>query len=98
MLRATVEDPLWRMPLWDPYDDMLKSDIADMANAANSPMAGCIVAAMFLKRFVPERHQPGRTSTHMPGAIPPNRGVQRAAKRSDLRAIFELLKRRYLQR
>ena len=32
-----VEDPLWRMPLWDPYDEMLKSDIADMANAANSP-------------------------------------------------------------
>src|SRR4051812_15458280 len=32
-----VEDPLWRMPLWDPYDEMLKSDVADMANAANSP-------------------------------------------------------------
>ena len=50
-----IEDPLWRMPLWEPYDEMLKSEIADMANAANSPMAGCIVAAMFLKRFVPEQ-------------------------------------------
>src|SRR5690349_4722674 len=48
-----VEDPLWRMPLWEPYDEMLKSDIADVANAANSPMAGCITAAMFLKRFIP---------------------------------------------
>jgi leucyl aminopeptidase len=49
-----VEDPVWRMPLWDPYDDMLKSDVADFANAVNSPMAGCITAALFLKRFVPE--------------------------------------------
>ena len=49
-----VEDPVWRMPLWAPYDEMLKSDIADLANASNSPMAGCITAAMFLKRFVPD--------------------------------------------
>ena len=49
-----VEDPVWRMPLWDPYEEMLKSDIADIANAASSPMAGCITAAMFLKKFVPD--------------------------------------------
>ncbi len=46
-------DPLWRMPLWDGYDEMLKSDIADIANATGSAMAGCITAALFLKRFVP---------------------------------------------
>ena len=49
-----IADPVWRMPLWDAYDEMLKSDIADMANASGSPMAGAVVAAMFLKRFVPE--------------------------------------------
>ena len=49
-----VDDPLWRMPLWDPYDDMLRSDIADLANASASPMAGAVVAAMFMKRFVPD--------------------------------------------
>jgi leucyl aminopeptidase len=48
------DDPIWRMPLWDPYDEMLSSDVADFANATNSPMAGCITAALFLKRFVPE--------------------------------------------
>ena len=42
------------MPLWDAYDEMLKSDIADLANAAGSPMAGAIIAAMFLRRFVPK--------------------------------------------
>ena len=50
----TVEDPLWRMPLWDAYDEMLKSDIADFANASGSAMAGAVVAAMFMKRFVPD--------------------------------------------
>jgi leucyl aminopeptidase len=49
-----VEDPLWRMPLWEPYDELLKSDVADFANASNSPMAGCITAALFLKKFVPD--------------------------------------------
>lgn len=46
-------DPLWRMPLWDAYDDMLKSDVADMVNAAEGPFAGAITAALFLRRFVP---------------------------------------------
>jgi leucyl aminopeptidase len=51
---AQVEDPLWRMPLWKPYDEMLKSDVADLVNSAPSSMAGAVVAAMFLKRFVPD--------------------------------------------
>jgi leucyl aminopeptidase len=51
---ATTSDPMWRMPLWQPYDEMLKSDLADLANSSNSPMAGCITAALFLKRFVPD--------------------------------------------
>ncbi|WP_109806748.1 leucyl aminopeptidase family protein [Sphingosinithalassobacter portus] len=48
-------DPAWRMPLWDPYDEMLKSDVADMVNAAEgTPFGGAITAALFLRRFVPE--------------------------------------------
>jgi leucyl aminopeptidase len=59
-----VEDPIWRMPLWDPYDEMLKSDLADFANAVNSPMAGCITAALFLKRFVPDETQWAHLDTY----------------------------------
>ena len=51
---AQVEDPVWRLPLWTPYDEMLKSDVADLVNSAPSSMAGAVVAAMFLKRFVPD--------------------------------------------
>ncbi len=47
-------DPLWRMPLWRPYATMLESKIADINNAAASPFAGSITAALFLARFVPE--------------------------------------------
>ncbi len=42
---------LWRMPLDDPYDKQIKSDIADMKNVGGRE-GGSITAAMFLKRFV----------------------------------------------
>jgi leucyl aminopeptidase len=46
-----VDEPLWRMPLGDAYDKMIKSDIADMKNVGNRG-AGSITAAQFLQRFV----------------------------------------------
>jgi len=46
-----VEDPLWRLPLWQPYKDNLNSKIADSNNIGGS-MAGAIVAALFLEKFV----------------------------------------------
>ncbi len=45
-------DPLWRMPLWAPYSDMLKSNIADMTNCAESGFGGSITAALYLQEFV----------------------------------------------
>jgi leucyl aminopeptidase len=49
-----VGDPVWRMPLWAPYEEMLASDIADLGNAADGPMAGAVTAALFLRKFVPD--------------------------------------------
>jgi len=51
---TAVFDPLWRMPLWDGYDEYLKSDIADLVNSSDNGYAGATVAALFLRRFVPE--------------------------------------------
>jgi leucyl aminopeptidase len=45
-----TSDPMWRMPLWAPYDDMLASDIADTANSGGS-FAGAVTAALFLQKF-----------------------------------------------
>ena len=50
---AATGDPVWRMPLWDGYDDMLKSDVADLVNAPDGGFAGAVTAALFLRRFVP---------------------------------------------
>jgi leucyl aminopeptidase len=45
-------DPLWRLPLWRPYDAMLESKVADINNVSAGGFAGSITAALFLRRFV----------------------------------------------
>jgi leucyl aminopeptidase len=49
---VTDHDPLWRLPLWPGYDAWLASPVADLNSVASKPMAGAIVAALFLQRFV----------------------------------------------
>jgi leucyl aminopeptidase len=49
---AGENDPLWRLPLWRPYDSMLDSKVADLNNVATSGQGGAITAALFLRRFV----------------------------------------------
>ena len=52
MRRATAEnDPLWRLPLWRPYEAMLESKVADLNNVGGS-QGGAITAALFMRRFV----------------------------------------------
>ncbi|MEO8456008.1 MAG: leucyl aminopeptidase family protein [Sphingomicrobium sp.] len=92
-----VEDPLWRMPLWDPYDEHLKSNVADLANMANNPMAGCIYAALFLRRFVPE----GMPWAHIDTWAwrdPGKPGRPKGGDALGLRATFALLEHRYPRR
>lgn len=96
LARAGAEeaDPLWRLPLWDGYDEMLKSDIADMVNAPDGGMAGAITAALFLRRFVPE----GTAWAHFDtfawrSAAKPGR--PKGGDALGLRAAWRLLKDRY---
>ena len=49
---CAAADPLWRMPLWKPYDAKLASKVADMNNVTTDGFAGSITAALFLQRFV----------------------------------------------
>jgi leucyl aminopeptidase len=48
--QATGE-PVWRMPLGEAYDKLIKSDIADMKNIGGRP-GGSIIGAQFIQRFV----------------------------------------------
>ena len=88
-----VEDPLWRMPLWDAYDENLKSDVADLSNMANNAMAGCIYAALFLRRFVPEEIAWAHLDTWA-WREPAKPGRPKGGEALGLRAIFALLERR----
>jgi len=45
-----ARDRAWQLPLWDDYQDLLKSNFADMANIGGRA-AGSISAACFLSRF-----------------------------------------------
>lgn len=50
----TLGDPLWRMPLWAPYDKKLHSPIADLSNISEGGFVGSITAALYLQRFIEE--------------------------------------------
>ncbi len=91
---AAENDPLWRLPLWPRYDSMLDSKTADLNNVASGGMAGSIVCALFLKRFVSD----AKSWLHFdiyawtPAAKPgrPEGGECQAA-----RALYALLVARY---
>jgi leucyl aminopeptidase len=92
---ATGEnDPLWRLPLWRRYDQNLDSKVADLSNVATGGMAGSIICALFLRRFVTAARRwlhfdiYAWTPAGKPGR--PEGGECQAA-----RAVYALLKQRY---
>jgi leucyl aminopeptidase len=89
-----IGDRVWRMPLWQPYEELIASDIADIANAGDSPFAGSVTAALFLQKFVPAGVAWAHFDTFAwrPAAKP---GRPKGGDALGLRAAFELLKRRY---
>jgi leucyl aminopeptidase len=91
---TAVADPVWRLPLWQPYHDMLKSDVADINNAGSGGFAGSITAALFLERFVakgvPWAHLD--TFAWRPAAKP---GRPKGGDALGLRAAWELVRKRF---
>jgi leucyl aminopeptidase len=87
-------DPLWRLPLWQPYADYLKSSVADINNAGDSSFAGAITAALFLQRFV--RQTPRWVHIDLFAWTPTTKpGRPKGGEAMTLRAILHLLKQRY---
>jgi len=86
-------DPVWRLPLWPGYDDMLASDIADTGNSGGA-FAGAMVAALFLQKFV----EPGTEWAHFdtfawrPQTRP---GQPKGGEALGLRAAFHYLETRF---
>ena len=89
---AAENDPLWRLPLWRPYETMLESKVADINNVGGS-QGGAITAALFMRRFVTAKswlHVDLFAWTAAAKAGRPEGGEWQAA-----RALYALLAARY---
>jgi leucyl aminopeptidase len=89
-----VNDPLWPLPLWQPYRKMLDSHVADLVNSPPSRHAGAITAALYLDRFVPANIPWIHLDTYAWNDTD-RPGQPRGGEAMGLRAMFELLQRRY---
>ncbi len=87
-------DPVWRLPLWSGYDDMLKSEVADIANSSEGGMAGAITAALFLRKFVPAGTPWAHLDTWAWRASS-RPGRPKGGDALGLRAVWSALKSRY---
>ena len=89
-----VGDPLWRLPLWQPYRQLLDSYLADFVNTGASHQAGAITAALYLERFVAAPTAWLHLDTYAwNDADRPGR--PRGGEAMGLRAMFALLQGRY---
>jgi leucyl aminopeptidase len=87
-------DPMWRLPLWRPYEPAIESAIADLTNAPDYGLAGSITAALFLDRFAAG----AKSFVHFD--IPawtdrPKPGRRKGAEANTIRAIFALIAERW---
>jgi leucyl aminopeptidase len=90
----SVADPVWRLPLWKAYGEMLSSDIADMSNASDAPFAGAVTAALFLQKFVPDAVPWAHFDTFAwRASVRPGR--PKGGDALGLRAAWSMLKARY---
>ncbi len=90
-----IDDPLWHMPLWTPYEKGLKSGIADTGNISSDGFAGSIIAALFLRKFVKE---PSRW-VHLDifGWNPSDRPARpKGGDVQAVRALFSMLRARHV--
>ncbi|WP_246743987.1 leucyl aminopeptidase family protein [Bartonella raoultii] len=87
----SVCDPLWQMPLWKPYQEMLSSPIADLNNITGNNFAGSIVAALFLNSFVEKTKHFAHFDLY--GWVPKEKlGYPVGGSAQVIRALYNLLK------
>ncbi len=87
---SVTQDPIWRMPLWQPYHEMIKSNIGDIINTGGA-QAGAVTAALFLERFIPA----GQAWIHIDcfsWNLKSRPGRPEGGEAQSLRATFEMLK------
>jgi leucyl aminopeptidase len=96
ILKACVEadDPVWRLPLWQPYRRNMDSKVADINNNASNSFAGAIHAALFLQEFVKPEVPWAHFDLYAWNAMArPGRPI--GGEAFALRGLFRLLAKRY---
>ena len=89
-----MDDPLWHMPLWGPYDKLLASKVADLNHITPGGYAGSITAALFLQRFV--KNAGSWAHIDIFGWAPePRQGRSFGGTDQGIRAVYQVLKQRY---
>ena len=96
LMRHGIEenDPVWRLPLWRGYEPTVDSQIADINNAPDYPLAGAITAALFLNRFISQTQRwahfdiPAWTDRPKPGR-------RKGAEANAIRAMYAVIAARY---
>lgn len=89
-----VEDPVWTLPLFQPYNSLIESPIADLNNAGKSTFGGCITAALFLEHFV-EKDIPWVHIDTFAWNQADRPGRPQGGEALSLRAVFDYLGSRY---
>jgi leucyl aminopeptidase len=88
-----VEDPVWHMPLWQPYKGDILSPNADLNNSGNNP-AGSITAALFLQSFVDDETNWIHLD-HYAWEATGKPGRPKGGADTSMRAVLALLEKRY---
>ncbi len=94
---ACSGDPVWRLPLWQPYADKNESQVADISNEPSDSYGGAISAALFLESFV-GREIPWVHFDIMAWNTRARPGRPKGGEAMAMRATFDVLTRRYRRR
>lgn len=93
-LAIEEQDPIWQLPLYAPYKEMLDSDIADISNLAKSSYGSPITAALFLQEFVTS-NIPWLHFDIMGFNLVAKYGRPKGGEAQSLRAVFSYLRKHY---
>lgn len=92
-----VQDPVWELPFFAPYGKWLNNEISDLNNSPNTPFAGSIIAAEFLKKFITN------TDNYLHFDVyswnnGTNRYIPKGGAAQGIRAIYQLIKELYVNK
>jgi len=85
-------EKVWRMPLWDLYDEQIKSDVADVSNTGGRG-AGSVTAAKFLEKFIDEHKNWAHIDIAGPSFAPKGGGKVNGGTGFGVSLLVELMKK-----